>query len=738
MKIRVLVITSCTGEKVHKPECELLQEDFKDKDRLKRREKELASFQRTAGEMYTGKQHLALMNGIKDYRKLGGQVDVNILSAGYGLLKETDIIVPYEVTFSTMNSLELKSWSSYLNTTSILQQSLEPYDLIFFLLGDKYLQAVDWLTLKTRDDQKLIFFAGESSKSKILIKPNHYILGITEKEAKIFHSGLIEIKGFLFARLLKSLGSGISDWESIHQNPETVRDLVLGIDNQISLFGSTIDQGVDLLAFDSIDIPPHLVAKNYGKDLKYYIPENEDRVDPDFDFIKDKQNRIGDPLDHDVYAHELLGTPSYDGILISKTTIDSSSQQKKFRIKELGIRKFLRLPDDYPIMGDCGAFSYLNEEKPPYDTSQVLEYYHSYGFDYGVSVDHLIVGPYMKNESERNRRYRLTLENARDFITQYNLNKEKEGYRFTPIGIAQGWDPLSFRKAVEELIDMGYNYVALGGLAMEKSLTIIKILKEVAPIIPHVDFRMHLFGVVRDNMKYMEIFNKLGVTSFDSASPLRRAWLGLDHSYYSPVVPEKHYAAIRIPEASPKSPRVKKQVKKDLKKLIPGSCSTESQEYAQFEKSFFKIAKAYDAKEIDLDESVSQVSQLFAKWSYPQPRAEDIAKIFACFQKFKDLEGRAIEALRAYDRGDEDIENALDVVLDYNVMLGEDRERNYAYYRDTLMNQPWKQCDCNICRKIGIDVLIFRGNNRNRRRGFHNTYVFYKQIKYLKKEVLKN
>ena len=30
--------------------------------------------------------------------------------------------------------------------------------------------------------------------------------------------------------------------------------------------------------------------------------------------------------------------------------------------------------------------------------------------------------------------------------------------------------------------------------------------------------------------------------------------------------------------------------------------------------------------------------------------------------------------------------------------------------------------------KDGIDVVIFRGNNRNRRRGFHNTYVFYQLL----------
>ena len=36
------------------------------------------------------------------------------------------------------------------------------------------------------------------------------------------------------------------------------------------------------------------------------------------------------------------------------------------------------------------------------------------------------------------------------------------------------------------------------------------------------------------------------------------------------------------------------------------------------------------------------------------------------------------------------------------------------------------KCPCEVCKAAGVEVVIFRGNNRNRRRGFHNTYVFYR------------
>ncbi|MGZ4107677.1 MAG: hypothetical protein ACXVDE_07380, partial [Tumebacillaceae bacterium] len=63
------------------------------------------------------------------------------------------------------------------------------------------------------------------------------------------------------------------------------------------------------------------------------------------------------------------------------------------------------------------------------------------------------------------------------------------------------------------------------------------------------------------------------------------------------------------------------------------------------------------------------------------------------------------------------------------------RESHAHMYREVLEEKPWKQCGCEICEAVGIDVIIFRGNNRNRRRGFHNTHVYYKQLTQLKKSI---
>ena len=86
--MRVLVISSCTGEKAVETDQQLVWDDFKSgRAHVATREKELGDFCRKAGEMYTGEQHVRLMREIEALRsKKGLQVDLHILSAGYGLL----------------------------------------------------------------------------------------------------------------------------------------------------------------------------------------------------------------------------------------------------------------------------------------------------------------------------------------------------------------------------------------------------------------------------------------------------------------------------------------------------------------------------------------------------------------------------------------------------------------------------------------------------------------------------
>lgn len=157
--------------------------------------------------------------------------------------------------------------------------------------------------------------------------------------------------------------------------------------------------------------------------------------------------------------------------------------------------------------------------------------------------------------------------------------------------------------------------------------------------------------------------------------------------------------------------------------------------FENLEKFTLKMVKAYDLGSKSVGESLSEIKEFSQSNNISLDNLEEYAEIFRMLDRFKELEHRALSSLRAYDKGELDIDSTLQAILDYDETLGEDREKHLHYYRETLKDMPWKRCACRICQNNGVEVIIFRGNNRNRRRGFHNTRVFYKHISSLKEEI---
>ena len=434
--MKMLVVTSCTGEKLYHPDNQLTQADFADAATLVKREAELSEFKTTAGKIYTGMQHQRLMEGIETLRSAYGKdiVDLYIVSAGYGLISEDREVVPYEVTFNTMNGNAIKEWSQHLGIHHDLGELVQKYDLVLFLLGDKYLKAVGLPFDEAKDDQKLVFFASGTSKKMIPSHAPYYFVEVGQEDAKSFSYGLVGLKGYLFK--LMAMDAAKDDpalFEKVYADPSCTLSLLEKHRKnkqptvqyeQLAFFPmeeaqpkKKVTKKVKVNPAD-IFIPETEYAANYTPHMKYFIPEWDDRVDPDYDFLTDTATEGRDPYSHDVYAHEIYPTPNYDGVLISKIIIEQN-KTKKARIEEMGVHKFIRFDNGRPIMGDCGAFGYVDEEVPPFETKEILDYYQRLGFDIGVSIDHLIVGKYATDPAERDRRYKLTRANAEQFLQEY-------------------------------------------------------------------------------------------------------------------------------------------------------------------------------------------------------------------------------------------------------------------------------------------------------------------------------
>jgi len=644
--LKILVITSCTGEKSVSRDDQLTMEDFKQgKEHLLRREEAMRESLVSAEALYSGMQHQRLMRGILS-ASTTTQIEINlkIVSAGYGVVEPSRLLAPYEATFIGMGKADARTWARQIGIPEGIRNALaQPYDLGLVLLGDDYLQACE-LDEQIKLGGPTLFLCGKASAAKLpkldLLRP--VLLG--NEDAKTFSCGLVGLKGEVAARIIEDLAQAPVHLDSyIQRSQSTVLALSKPVAGKSKRATTRLNPAVDKV----IDIPDSWWKKPHRDKLRYFIPDWDDQVDPDFDFETESHSGGTGDWGNQVYAHQMFAEPNYDGILISKIVAEKS-KKKAERINQCGVHRYLRVPRRYPVMGDCGAFGYINDYEPPFMTSEILDYYTRLDFDYGVSIDHFAIG----DEVDRKRRYELTIENARDFIVEH----KKLGLNWTPIGAVQGWDEASFAKAAKQYQAMGYQYIAVGAMVRRRTPEILSIIEQVRKVVAP-EMKLHLFGVARLNA--LADLVKVGVNSADSASCLRKAWLGGAGNNYL-TVDGLEYAAIRIPEAE-------------------GS---------------------FRAKRIVSDGRAS-------------------------LEKIIRLERACLDAVHGLDMGKASVDQVLDVLHEYDQLITPDRQDNRDHLRRTLEAMPWKSCPCDICRAAGVDVAIFRGNNRNRRRGFHNTYAFY-------------
>ncbi|MFM2219859.1 MAG: hypothetical protein RL240_4177 [Planctomycetota bacterium] len=404
--------------------------------------------------------------------------------------------------------------------------------------------------------------------------------------------------------------------------------------------------------------------------MKFYFPDSHDLVDPSFDFVTEQRSYNGSRQLSQQYAHEALEVPPYDGMLLSKAVVDGKNKSTRYNFGQVrslmdnGIHKFLRLEatsqrPKLEAMGDCGSFSFANEDEPPFTVDEVIDFYGQCHFDLGISLDHVILG-YQTDLSKEipddwRRRHQMTIELANEFKI-----KSKQLENFTAMGAAQGWDPLSYRESVEALQKMGYDYIAVGGLVPLKTREILDVLAEISTV-RKSKTRIHLLGISR--LECFEDFAKHGVASLDSTAPLKQAFMDDKNNYHTP---DGAFTALRIPQVDG-NPQLKRNIL---------------------------------AGRIDLSEALS-------------------------------MERSCMSSVIDFAKGVGRLDTAVKELKTYEA-LWSGKKDDSDRYRHTLAARPWEKCPCSICRQLGVHVVIFRGADRNRRRGFHNLFVLHQKLSKLR------
>ena len=407
--------------------------------------------------------------------------------------------------------------------------------------------------------------------------------------------------------------------------------------------------------------------------MLFYFPDSQDQIDPTFDMEREEHPPFHVRQRDDRYAHEALTLRAYDGMLVSKAMVDgvggSSGRYtvpQRHRLYRQGAHRFFRLEasEGPPLitLGDCGAFTYVDEPVPPVKPDEVIDFYDGCGFDAGISPDHVILAhqsdlePTLPGTDDVDpmwkERQAITLELAGEFLTRHAAR----GCTFEPVGAAQGWSPSSMASCVEQLQQMGYRRVALGGMVPLKNPQILEVLEAVDAVrLPET--QLHLLGLTR--VEHMHDFARFGVTSFDSTSPFFRAFKDDTDNYFTA---DRRYTAIRIPPVDGNA-KVKRAIK---------SGKIDHDVAHQAEQRCLRLVRAYADRQIEMDEVLEALAEYHAMW-----------------------DGR----------------------------VRTDR------YIETLRDRPWETCQCGICAEVDVEVVLFRGTERNKRRGFHNVAMFAQTLR---------
>lgn len=423
--------------------------------------------------------------------------------------------------------------------------------------------------------------------------------------------------------------------------------------------------------------------------MKFIFADSLDMIDPAYDFIADRSAPGRARYWSDKYPHEFFKVAPYDGVLVSRGIVGDHrvtgkySESQAMRFRRVGAREFLRLTGprfkQFSIFGDCGAFSYVDQAIPPYTPDDMIEFYQDGEFTHGCSVDHIIfdfdatkLDGMAGGNSRARERFDITQENAKKFLKA----SKGLGRGFTPLGVVQGWSPGSMAKAALNLQKMGYAYLALGGMVPLASPAVHLCLDAIRRVVKP-SMKLHILGFAK--AEQIGEFTRHRITSFDSTSPLIRAFKDARANYYAPGKNGSlnYFTAIRIPQAT-ENARLKRKAKEG------GVLQT----------------------------------------------------------RLAQLETRALSTLRSFDRGNATLEDTVVAVIEYNREFLLDPKLSAAKnelkvlgmansIRSTLSAKPWATCRCEVCREAGVEVIIFRSSNRNKRRGFHNLSVYYQHLRRL-------
>jgi len=232
--LRILVIGSCGKKKsiqsTDTPTCN----DLASIDDIREWRKKPGRPSIRARELYIGNQNRELAKGVDLLRRIEKtEIKFSILSAGFGLVDENDMIPPYDCSFTGMRKSQIQERAEWLKISSDFKELLATgFDLVYLALGKKYFPTLgtDW---KNNVETMILGFNRALSEGKLLCIPSAHdiVIAFSQNGHKIH--GITGFKGDLlrilasYALKQKNPYREILGWT----HPVYLRDLVMKLGN---------------------------------------------------------------------------------------------------------------------------------------------------------------------------------------------------------------------------------------------------------------------------------------------------------------------------------------------------------------------------------------------------------------------------------------------------------------------------------------------------------------------------
>ena len=413
--------------------------------------------------------------------------------------------------------------------------------------------------------------------------------------------------------------------------------------------------------------------------LEFFFPDSLDQVSPYFDFITEQYPKHRIRQRDDLYAHEILRDTPYDGILLSKAMVDGSekggarssgkySAAMTQRLYREGVTKFFRLRANgkkLMSMGDCGAFTYFAKHEPVYTVREVVDFYEILGFDRGVSLDHIIFDRQPEGTTPKE------VEEDRKQL----MNDHKRRFEL---------NHANAEEFISEIRKRGNPFIPVGAAHGWDPIS----RKESFSILQDLGFKhISLGGMVRRPVS--DVLEALEAISSIKKETTQLHLLGITKIKHSQEFIDMGVASI-------------------------DSTTPLRQAFMDETDNYWTVGNRFTAIRVPQVDASPTLKRKIKAGLIDQNEALIMEK-------------NCLNLLRKFDKQEVNLNKVLDALTDYEILWGGNEKRIQRYQR-TLEATPWRTCKCGICEDIGIEVVIFRGAERNKRRGFHNLSIFRQEL----------